>query len=178
VIRTGSRWVGGEPPRRRLTALVAGALLVAGCGAFRSGPIDVPPGHRIVLGEVRLTGFPTTHVILDLAREDGSFQEQLVIDAQRSPFVITLPPGHYLINNLRINDMGRTGPETTNFRIAVAFDVDAPAVYTGTLRIERVSFLRELRITVDDEYETAVPAMRERHPELPPEIARSLMRSA
>ena len=163
---------------RRLTALVAGALLVAGCGAFRREPIDVPPGHRIVLGEILTSGFSTPHLVLDLSREDGSFQEQITIDARRSTFVITLPPGHYLINNLRVNEQGRTGPETTNFRIAVTFDVGAPASYTGTLRIERVAFLRQLRVTVDDEYETAVPTIRERYPELPAEIARSLMRPA
>jgi hypothetical protein len=88
--------------------------------------------------------------------------------------VITLPPGHYLINNLRINEQGRTGPETTNFRIAVRFDVGDLAVYIGTLQIERVSFLRQLRVTVKDEYESFVPAIRARYPELPATITRSL----
>ena len=175
MIRSGSRSVDGASRRRR-AALAIGALLVAGCSAFRSAPLDVPPGHRIVMGEIALSGFPTTHLILDFAREDGAFEDSINIDAMRSSFVITMPPGHYLIRNLRINEQGRTGPETTNFWISVAFDVDAPAVYLGTLRIERVSFLRQLRLTVDDEYETAIPAMRERHPELPPEITRSLMR--
>jgi len=161
-----------------VAALVAGALVVAGCSAFRREPIDVPPGHRIVLGEIALNGFPTTHLILDFTREDGGFQDSITIDATRSPFVITLPPGHYLIKNLRVNEQGRTGPETTNYWIAVAFDVDAPATYVGTVRIERQTFLRQLRITVDDEYETAVPMIRARYPGLPSEIARSLMRPA
>jgi hypothetical protein len=176
VIRNGA----GRPVvgLRRLTALAVGALLVAGCGAFRREPLDVPPGHRIVLGEILVNGFSTTHLVLDFNREDGQFPDSITIDSQRSTFVITLPPGHYLIRNLRINEQGRTGPETTNFWIAVAFDVDAAATYTGTLKIERVAFLRQLRITVDDEYETAVPAIRERYPELPAEITRSLMRPA
>ena len=164
--------------RRRFAALVAAALGIVACGAFRPEPVDVPPGHRIVLGEIALTGFPTTHLILDFSREDGAFQDSITIDAMRSSFVITLPPGHYVIKNLRINEQGRTGPETTNFWISVGFDVDAPATYVGTVRIERVAFLRQLRITVDDEYETAIPMLRERHPGLPSEIARSLMRPA
>jgi hypothetical protein len=165
-------------PRRRFAALAAAALGIVACGAFRPQPVDVPPGHRIVLGEIALSGFPTTHLTLDFSREDGGFQDSITIDAMRSSFVITLPPGHYVIKNLRVNDQGRTGPETTNFWISIAFDVDAPATYVGTVRIERVAFLRQLRITVDDEYETAVPTIRERHPGLPSEIARSLMRPA
>jgi hypothetical protein len=168
----------GFARRRRLAALAVGALLVAGCGAFRREPLDVPPGHGVVLGEIALSGFPTSHLVLDFSREDGSFQDSITIDAMRSPFVITLPPGHYVIKNLRINDQGRTGPETTNFWISVGFDVDASATYVGTVRIERVAFLRQLRITVDDEYETAVPMIRARYPGLPAEIGRSLMRPA
>ena len=177
MIRPGSR--AGAPVRRPLAAVLVGAALgIAACGAFRPEPLDVPPGHRIVLGEIALSGFPTPHVILDFGREDGGFQDSITIDAMRSPFVITLPPGHYLIRNLRVNDQGRTGPETTNFWISVAFDADASATYVGTVRIERVAFLRQLRITVDDEYETAVPMIRARQPGLPSEIARSLMRPA
>ena len=171
--RFGSRPVGGA---RRLAALAVAALLVAGCGAFRRQPIDVPPGHRIVLGEIVTSGFATPQLILELTREDGSFQEELPIDFERSPFVITVPPGHYLITRIRVNEMGRTGPESSNFRLAITFDVNDPAVYIGTVRIERVSFLRQLRVTVVDEYERAVPAMRGRHPELPAEITRSLAR--
>jgi len=176
VIRPGSPSSAAATRRRRLAALAVGVFLVAGCGAFRREPLDVPPGHRVVLGEILTNGFSTTNLALDISREDGSFPESITIDARRSPLVITLPPGHYVIRNLRVNDQGRTGPETTNFWIAVMFDVDAPATYVGTLRIERVAFLRQLRITVDDEYESAVPAFRERYPELPSEIARSLMR--
>ena len=51
-------------------------------------------------------------------------------------------------------------------------------MYVGTLQIERVVFLRQLRVTVEDEYESAVPAIRARYPELPPTITRSLMRPA
>jgi hypothetical protein len=175
VIRPGSRSAGAT---RWLASLAVGALLIAGCGAFRREPLDVPPGHRVVLGEIFINGFSTPHLVLDLAREDGGFQEQLPVDAMRSQFVITLPPGHYLITNLRVNEQGRTGPETTNFRIAVKFDVGDPAVYIGTLQIERVAFLRQLRVTVKDEYESFVPAIRARYPELPSVITRSLAEPA
>jgi len=171
VIRPGSRSVSAA---RRRAALAVGALLMVACGAFRREPLDVPPGHAVVLGEIFINGFATPHLTLDLSREDGGFQEQLPIDTMRSPIVMTLPPGHYLINNLRINEQRATGPETTNFRITVKFDVGAPVVYIGTLQIERVAFLRQLRVTVKDEYERFVPAIREQYPELPAEIARSL----
>jgi hypothetical protein len=92
VIRPGSRSAGAT---RWLAFLAVGALLIAGCGAFRREPLDVPPGHRVVLGEIFINGFSTPHLVLDLAREDGGFQEQLPVDAIRSQFVITLPPGHY-----------------------------------------------------------------------------------
>jgi hypothetical protein len=160
--------------RRWLAVLAVGALLVAGCGAFRREPLDVPPGHKVVLGEIVVSGFPNPHLVFDLAREDGAFQLELPVDATRSPFVITVPPGHYVIKNVRVNEQGRTGPESTNFRVSITFDVGDPAVYVGTLRIERVNFLRQLRVTVKDEYESAVPAMRSRFPGLPAEITRSL----
>ena len=171
-------WRAARVHRRSVAALLVGALLVAGCSAFRREPLEVPPGHRVVLGEVVITGFANPRVVLDFSREDGSYQEQLPVDAARSPFVITLPPGRYLINRLRVNDQGRTGPESTDFRLAVTFDVGDPAVYVGTLAIERVSFLRQLRVSVQDDYESAVPAIRARYPELPPNITRSLMRPA
>jgi hypothetical protein len=49
-------------------------------------------------------------------------------------------------------------------------------VYVGTLELERVVFARRLRVTVRDEFERAVPPMRARHPELPPVVARAVMR--
>ena len=177
MTQLGSRPVPG-PGRRRIVAVGVAALLVAGCGAFRRAPIDVPPGHRVVLGEIVTSGFATPQLILELTREDGSFQEELPIDFERSPFVITLPPGHYLVTRIRVNEQGRTGPESTNFRLAITFDVNDSAVYIGTIKIERVAFLRQLRVTVVDDYEQAVPAIRARYPERPSEITRSLARAA
>lgn len=174
MIRSGSGSSAIATRRRRLAALAAGALLVAGCGAFRREPLDVPPGHDVVVGEIVVSGFANPHMVLDLAREDGNFEQELPVDTVRSSFVITLPPGRYLISRLRVNEQGRTGPETTSFRLVVTFDVGGPAVYVGTLQIERVVFLRQLRVTVKDEYDVAVPSIRARYPGLPSVITRSL----
>jgi hypothetical protein len=163
--------------RRWIVALAAAGLSVAGCGALRT-PLDVPPGHRLVLGEVGIAGFSEPRVVLDIAREDGTFRHELPVDLSRTPFVITLPPGHYQITRLRINDFGRNFPEEGAFPLRVAFDVgDAAAVYVGRLQIDRVVFLRQLRVTVQDDYDRAIPAFRARYPGLPPAIARALMQA-
>jgi hypothetical protein len=159
-----------------MAALVIGTLLVAGCGAFRREPIDVPPGQQVVLGEIYLRGFNTASWILDITREGGTFDQTLSVDAGRSPFAITLPPGRYLIKRLHLNEMGRTGPETTDYYFTVTFDVGDQAVYVGTLQIERVTFLGQVRVTVQDDFESSIPEIRARHPGLPSEITRSLAR--
>jgi hypothetical protein len=143
---------------------------------FREAPLDVPPGQQAVMGEVFISGFSMPHVVLDIAREDGSYQHELPVDAIRSPFVITLPPGRYQITRLRINDGGQMFPDEAWFRIGVAFDVGNTAVYVGTLLLERVVFARQLRVMVEDDYERALPAMRARYPELPAVIVRAIMR--
>jgi hypothetical protein len=166
----------GPGLRRRIVLLAFGAALILGCAALRESPLDVPPGHRAVVGEVWIEGFGEPKVALDVARDDGSFSHELVVDAARSPFAITLPPGHYLIRRLRINASGRSFPEEAWFRVGVAFDVGDTAVYVGTLEIERVVFARQLRVVVRDEYDRTVPELRKRFPDLPTEVARSLMR--
>lgn len=174
--------VGSRPAgmghRRWLAVLARGALVAAGCAAFRTASLDVPPGHQAVLGEVFVAGFSVPSVVLDIAREDGSYRHELPVDAGRSQFVITLPPGRYQITRLRINQSGRTFPDEVGFQIGVGFEVGGAAVYVGTLQIERVTFARQLRVAVRDEYDRTVSAMRARYPELPPVVARALMRPA
>jgi hypothetical protein len=144
---------------------------------FRRAPLDVPPGHRLVLGEVSIAGFSEPRVVLDIAREDGTFRHELPLDVSLTPFVITLPPGRYQVTRLRINEAGRTFPEEAAFPMRVAFEVgDAAAVYVGRLQIERVVFARQLRVRVQDDYDRAVPEFRTRYPELPATIARAPMR--
>jgi hypothetical protein len=154
------------------------ALAAGACAVFRGEPFEVPPGHQPVLGEVSLSGFVQPRVVIDIAREDGTYRHELAIDAARSPFVIGLPPGRYQFTRLRPNEAGRTYPDETLYPIRVEFEVRDAAVYVGTLRLERVAFARQLRVLVQDEYDRTVPALRGRYPELPPVVVRGLMRPA
>ncbi len=173
---------GSRPPsltrgrRRGVVALVVAALAAAGCAAFREEPLDVPPGHRLVLGEVAVSGFGEPHVTLDIAREDGTYRHELPIDAARSAFVITLPPGRYQVIRLRLTESGRTLQDELMFPLRIEFQVGDAAVYVGTIQIERVVFGRQLRVLVQDEYDRTVPALRGRRPELPPVVVRGLAR--
>lgn len=175
MTRSGPRSVARDR-RRWLAALALATLAAAGCAVFRGEPLDVPPGHRLVLGEVAISGFGAPHVVLDIAREDGTYRHELAIDAARTLFVITLPPGRYQVTRLRLNESGRPFPEEGQFRIGADFEVRDPAVYVGTLRIERIVFARQVRVSVQDEYDRTVPAIRGRHPDLPSVVARALMR--
>jgi len=167
----GSAW------RGPLAALVSGALLAAGCSVFRTEPLDVPPGQQVVMGEVVVVGFGVPpHVVLDIAREDGAVRHELPVDLSRSPFLITLPPGRYQVQRLRINESGSSFPEEPWFRVGAEFLVGDTAVYVGTLQLERVVFARNLTVRVQDEFDRLVPELRARYPELPPVIGRSLMR--
>jgi hypothetical protein len=159
-----------------LGALGLGALVATGCAAFREGPLEVPPGHRVVVGEVFISGFDMPHVVLDIARDDGTYRHELAVDSIRSPFAITLPPGRYLVTRLRLNDLGQMIPDEIWFRIGIAFDVGDAAVYVGTLGIERVSFDRQTRVMVKDEYERTLPEIRARIPGLPSVIVRAIGR--
>jgi len=177
-VRLGGSPAAGLGQRRWFVALILGAAVAAGCAAFGRAPLDVPPGHQAVLGEVFIGGFSESSVVLDIAREDGSYRLELPVDGGRSQFVITLPPGRYRISRLRINESRRAFPEEIWFQVGVEFEVGGTAVYVGTLRIEHAVFGRQLRIAVRDDYERTVPAMRARYPELPPVVARALMRPA
>jgi hypothetical protein len=131
------------------------------------------------MGGVVVAGFGAPpHVVLEIAREDGAFRHELPVDAVRSAFVITLPPGRYQVQRLRINDNGLNFPEEAWFRIGAEFTVGDTAVYVGTLELERVVFNRQLRVTIQDEYERAVAALRRQYPELPPVVGRAIMRPA
>ena len=165
--------------RRLALAVVALAIASAGCAMFRREPLEVPPGHQAVMGGVVVAGFGAPpHVVLEIAREDGAFRHELPVDAVRSTFVITLPPGRYQVQRLRINENGASFPEETWFRVGTEFTVGDTAVYVGRLELERVVFNRQLRVTIQDEYERAVPELRTQYPELPPVVGRALMRPA
>ena len=165
-------------PGQWVVALGLGLVVLAGCSVFRREPLDVPPGHQVVLGEVAIAGFSEPQVVLDIVREDGTYRTELPVGAPRTEFVITLPRGRYQITRLRINESGRAFPEETWFRVGATFDVEEAAVYVGTLTIERVVFARQARVAVRDEYERSVPTLRLRYPELPSVIARAPMRAS
>ena len=162
--------------RRGVAALAMAALAGTGCAAFRDDPLDVPPGHQVVLGEVAVSGFSESHVTLDIAREDGTFRHELPIDLPRSPFVITLPPGRYLVIRLRLTETGRMVPDQLSHPLQIEFQVGGAAVYVGTIQIDRVVFGHQLRIQVRDDYDRTVPALRARHPGLPASVVRGLAR--
>jgi hypothetical protein len=172
---TGSRAV-ARSRRRGFVALLTVALAAGGCAAFRAEPLDVPPGHRVVLGEISISGFGETHVTLDIAREDGTFRHELPIDAALSPFVITLPPGWYQITRLRLNESGRIMREEMVFPLRIEFQVGDAAVYVGTLQIDRITFGRQLGVQIRDEYDRTIPALRARRPDLPSVVVRGLAR--
>jgi hypothetical protein len=163
--------------RRWMAAVTLASLAAAGCTAFTREPLDVPPGHRVVLGEIRISGFVSAGV-LEIVREDGTFRHELSVDRTTSPFVFTLPPGRYQITSLKILESGRTFRDETVFRVGATFDVGTAAAYLGRIRIERSSFGRQVSVLVEDDYERAVPEMRTRYPELPAVVARALVRPA
>ncbi len=162
--------------RRRFLGLAMAAAASGACAAFRREPLEILPGHQPVLGEVSLNGFGEPRVVIDIAREDGAYRQELAVDAARSPFVLVFPRGRYQVTRLRLNEAGRVYPDETPYPIRVEFEVGDAAVYVGTLRLERVVFARQLRVLVQDEYERTVPALRGRYPELPPVVVRGLMR--
>jgi hypothetical protein len=174
MTRLGVRWAGAG--RGWVAALVLGAIVSTGCAVFGKAPLDVPPGHRVVLGEVFTGGFEWPNVVLDIARDGGGYRHELSIDAARVPFLITLPPGRYQITRLRLNESGQTFANAPWFQVGVVFDVEAPAVYVGTIRIERVVFGPRLRVEVRDEYDRTVPALRAQYPGLPSTVERALAR--
>jgi hypothetical protein len=164
--------------RRLALAVVLLSVAAGGCTVFRREPFEVPSGHRAVMGDIAIAGFTPPHVVLEIVRDDGSYQHELPVDAIRGPFLITLPPGRYLINRLRINETGPSFPAEPWFRVGVEFTVGESAVYVGTLQLERIAFARQVRVEIQDEYDRAVPAMRAEHPELPAVVTRAIMKPA
>jgi hypothetical protein len=169
----------GRAWRGRWRAVVALAVLgAAGCAVFRAEPLDVPPGHRLVLGRVDIGRLGLSSVVVEIVREDKTFSHELALNEPRTTFVITLPPGRYQVLSLRLAESGRTMADKTIFRLRVSFEVvDAPAVYVGTLLVDRVGFGDVIRADVQDDYDRTVGEIRGRHPELPALVARSLMKA-
>lgn len=160
-------------------ALVLLSLAMAGCAVVRPGLLEVPPGYRVVLGRIDLSRFAASEALLEIVRDDGAIWLDLRVGAGRQDFVITLPPGRYRISRLRLVDDRQASPTHTILYLQVGFEVGPePAVYVGTLRLLSALGGQKLDVTVADEYEQAVPALRARQPGIPETVARSLFRPA
>jgi len=148
-----------------------------GCAALRPGRLDVPPGHRAVLGRIDLRS-GALESLIEIVREDGAFRHDLRSGLGQHDFVITLPPGRYRIARVRLLQDRQTLDQHPVRELRVTFEVGAePAVYVGTLRLGE-AFGERLLVAVVDEYETTVPALRARYPDLTGTISRSLMRAS
>ena len=163
--------------RRHLAALLTllvGLVGPAGCGALRRAPLDVPPGHRVVLGRVELSGFEATEAIFQIVKEDLTVSHDLRT-GRWEDFIIILPPGRYRVVRLSAFKDTRQFPNDPVWDLRLAFEVGPePAAYIGTLRLTAV-FNQRPRAEVVDNYEETVRVLRTRHPDLPEPIARRLL---
>jgi hypothetical protein len=138
------------------------AVLAAGC-VLGPRELDRPPGFAVVFGRIDLTGFAAAGAILDLHREGGGYDRELAADKWAArEFAITLPPGRYVIQRVKTVDDRRGGGSDLPWMLDVAFEVRAPVVYVGTLRLATRRPPR-LDVEVADELDRALPAVRARY---------------
>jgi hypothetical protein len=155
---------------------VALMLLVAtGCGAVRPQPLDLGPGQHIVLGGIDLSGFEVTEGIVDIVRDDQTFQQQVRAGLGAREFAIGLPPGRYRVTQLRASHDSRSVPNQVIWDLGLTFQVDGgPAVYVGTLRVDG-AFAGRLRYRVLDELDDTLRILRGRYTNMPVTANRVLM---
>lgn len=173
---------GGPGPRTRGGALLAlgiWSLAGVGCAALAPAPLEVPPGHRVVLGRIDLSQFGAQEALLEIDREGGGFRLDLPVGLGQRDLAITLPPGRYRILRVRLVNDRQTSPTHPLLEAGIAFEVGPePAVYVGTLRLFSDLAARRVAFTVADEYDETVPRLRARHPGIGEPIARSLFHPA
>jgi hypothetical protein len=157
---------------------VVAALLVAGCGVLRPRPLDVTVTERVVLGKVDITLLQNDEILVDLAREDGAYPQQLYVGRGPHEFALALPPGRYVIGSIRLLSQRWALVDDPVRFLRVTFDVgDDPAVYVGTLRVAQGLGSR-LEARVVDEYAATVAVLRGFYSNIPATIARALMKPA
>jgi hypothetical protein len=148
---------------------------MAGCAAIAPQPVDVAPGQRLVLGRIDLSSLDVTQGIVDVVRQDGSFNRELQVSRDGPEFAVGLPPGRYRIVQFRGFKDARAMPDRFILYLDVGFDVgDAPAIYIGTLHLV-TGFGSRARATVRDEMEGTLRVLRSRYSDVPPEPTRALM---
>lgn len=165
---------------RTLGLTLAGSLmlvLLAGCAALWPGPLEVPPGHRAVLGRVDLAGFEVPQATLDIVKEDGTFNATVSAGPGRRDFALALPPGRYRVTRIvAIKD--RSTSSVSGWPLNLAFEVGPePAIYIGTLRVGS-TLGPAVRVSVVDEYEDTLRALRALYSDLPQPVTRRLMTPA
>lgn len=162
---------------RKRWAGLAVIILLAGCGALRPRPLDVIATERIVLGKVNIDQLSNNEVLVDLAREDGEFSQQIYIGFGPHEFALALAPGRYRIGSIRLNGQRWAMADDPVRYLHVTFDVgDDPAVYVGTLQLlSAVGTRTEARVV--DEFDATVRALRRLYTNIPSVVARSLMRA-
>lgn len=156
-----------------LLALVLGGL--AGCAAVHRPVLDPAPGHHVVLGRLDLSRFEVPEGILEIVREDGTFEEAVRAGELRREFALTLPPGRYRVVRLRAFRDGRAVPTQAVWDLEATFEVGgAPAVYVGTLEVTAAPGSRP-RLRVLDQYADTLGVLRGQYADLPAAVARRLM---
>lgn len=155
--------------------LAVWVLVAAGCAAVLRPSLDVPPGHRAVLGGLDLSRFPVTEGILEIVREGGGFDEAVRVGLGSRAFAISLPPGFYRVIRLRAFRDGHRFPNDAVWDVGLRFEVGRePAVYIGTIEVLG-GWERRLRFRVLDEYDATVGVLRARYADIPEVVARSLL---
>ncbi len=150
---------------------LAALLLLAGCLA---GPrLDAPPGHRVVIGRLDISRLDATEAAIQVVADDGSLYDTVTVGLTPRDFAIALPPGRYRIVSVWAG-RDRRVPDFWSWPLRLAFDVGPePAVYIGTLQFSS-GFASDVGVTVVDDYEKTLRAVRAWYPDLPATVARRL----
>jgi len=129
------------------------------------------------MGEIGMRGVATSDGLLEMVREDGAVRYDLPVHRETRPFAVSLPPGRYRMVRVRALDSLQVTPDQIDYPLGATVDVTAPAVYLGTVRLDQDGFAPgRLRMTVTDDFDRTVPALRARYLDIPATVERSLVR--
>jgi hypothetical protein len=151
-------------------AILAAVVGAVGCSLFRPGPLEIPANHAAVLGRVELSGFGFGDASVLMIREDGNFDYSLPVSQGSANFAIVLPRGRYRVVEFLALREGNGDQIVWPLRLAFDTGTDS-AVYVGTLRLSGGLGLRQ-QISVLDQHEVTVPALRRLYTDLPEPVVR------